>query len=98
MISGRNARAKQAFFAAPVRRGSSSPEAAVRRARRREFLTYYAASRAGEALDLGDTLADALDAYTALITGQRRPQGANINTMDPTVHCLTVGDPDQPQD
>lgn len=62
----------------------------------RALLTHYASSRALAALDLGETIVDALDAYTRLVTGQRRPQGDAINTMDPTVHCLATGDPDQP--
>jgi hypothetical protein len=62
----------------------------------RALLTHYATSRAMEALDLGEVMADALDAYTRLISGQRRPQGSEINTMDPTVNCLAGGDPDTP--
>lgn len=60
------------------------------------LLTHYATSRAMDALDLGEVMADALDAYTRLITGQRRPEGGEINTMDPTVNCLAGGDPDTP--
>lgn len=62
----------------------------------RALLTFYASNRAEAALDLGETMADALDAYTRLVTGQRRPQGTEINTLDPTVNCLVDGDPDQP--
>lgn len=62
----------------------------------RALLTHYATSRAMEALDLGDVMVDALDAYTRLITGRRRPSGTDINTMDPTVNCLANGDPDEP--
>ncbi len=61
----------------------------------RALLTHYASSRAMAALDLGESMVDALDVYTRLITGQRRPQGDDINTMDPTVHCLAEGDPDE---
>lgn len=61
------------------------------------LLTFYASQRADAALDLGNTLADALDAYTRLVTGQRRPQGTEINTLDPTVNCLADGDPDVPR-
>ena len=60
----------------------------------RALLTFYASNRAAAVLDLGNTLADALDAYTRLVTGQRRPQGSEINTLDPTVNCLADGDPD----
>ncbi|MEA1942455.1 MAG: C69 family dipeptidase [Pseudomonadota bacterium] len=61
------------------------------------LLTHYATGRAMDALDLGTTLADSLDAYTRLVTGQRRPVSDGINTFDPTVNCLAGGDPDTPQ-
>lgn len=64
----------------------------------RALLTRYADSRAMEALDLGEVMADALDAYTRLVTGAPRPRGGDINTMDPTVNCLAGGDPDAPAD
>ncbi|QIG81800.1 dipeptidase [Sphingosinithalassobacter tenebrarum] len=62
----------------------------------RRLLTYYATSRAMSALDMGDTIAGALDAYTRLLPGRTPPQGAEMNTMDPTVNCLADGDPDVP--
>lgn len=66
------------------------------RAAAQDLMTYYATSRAMEALDMGNAMADGLDAYTRLVSGQARPNGAEINTMDPTVNCLADGDPDMP--
>ena len=60
----------------------------------RALLTHYSSTRAIAALDMGDTVADALDAYTRLVTGRRPPAGGEINTLDPTVNCLSNGDPD----
>lgn len=64
----------------------------------RALLTHYASSRSMSALDLGNVMADALDAYTRLVTGQPRPRGSRINTLDPTVNCLAGADPDAPED
>ncbi|WP_224199346.1 MULTISPECIES: C69 family dipeptidase [Pacificimonas] len=60
----------------------------------RELLTHFAGTRAIAALDLGDTIAEALDAYIRLVGGRRAPDGGRINTLDPTVNCLANGDPD----
>ncbi len=62
----------------------------------RQLLTHYSRTRAMAALGMGDTMADALDAYTRLVTGRRSPSGTQINTLDPTVNCLAEGDPDSP--
>ncbi|MEN7538470.1 hypothetical protein [Aurantiacibacter flavus] len=62
----------------------------------RKLLTHYAGTRAMAALDMGETMADALDAYTLLAMGRRVPAGSEINTFDPTVNCLANGDPDVP--
>ncbi len=62
----------------------------------RELLTHYAGTRAIAALDMGETMAEALDAYTRLVSGRRTPRGTEINTFDPTVNCLADGDPDVP--
>ncbi len=67
------------------------------RAAAQKLLTYFASSRAMDALELGDAMVGWLDAYTRLQTGRRRPNGAEINTLDPTVNCLTDGDPDNPK-
>ncbi|MBB3033085.1 C69 family dipeptidase [Alteriqipengyuania lutimaris] len=60
----------------------------------RALLTHYAETRAIAALDMGDTMAGALDAYTRLVTDRIAPEGKRINTLDPTVNCLADGDPD----
>jgi hypothetical protein len=73
--------------------------AADRRGQAQELLTWYATSRAEDALQLGATLVDALGAYTELVPGVRRPETDQIN--DPggeTVNCLVGADPDQPKD
>ncbi len=62
----------------------------------RDLLTYYATSRAMDALDLGGAMVEGLDAYTRLVTGQARPEGDAINATGPTVNCLADGDPDMP--
>ena len=62
-----------------------------------ELLTHYAGNRALEALAMGETMAEALDAYTRLIPGRTAPAGSEINTFDPTVNCLADGDPDVPE-
>ena len=66
------------------------------RAAAQALMTYYANSRAMEALDLGEDMIGWLDGYTRLVSGQARPEGTEINTMDPTVNCLADGDPDAP--
>ena len=63
----------------------------------RKLLTHYAGNRALAALDMGETMAEALDAYTRLIPGRTAPAGSEINTFDPTVNCLADGDPDVPE-
>ncbi|WP_227368903.1 C69 family dipeptidase [Halomonas sp. M20] len=65
----------------------------------RAMLTFYANSRAEEAMDLGETLVDWLYASLKLTSGLRRPESEQIN--DPggeTVNCLVDADPDKPQD
>ena len=61
------------------------------------MLTHYAGNRALAALDMGETMAEALDAYTRLIPGRTAAAGSEINTFDPTVNCLADGDPDVPE-
>lgn len=60
------------------------------------LLTYYATSRAMEALALGNSMTEGLDAYTRLVSGQARPRGSEINDDGPTVNCWADGDPDVP--
>lgn len=64
-----------------------------------ELVTFYSQSRAGKALELGQTMVNALDSYIKL-TGQfRNPTGTQINDAGlgaETVNCLVGLDPDQP--
>lgn len=69
------------------------------RTQARKLLTFYANARADKAMDLGETLADALGAYSELVSGQRRPRGQQINNESgETVNCLAGANPDQPAD
>lgn len=65
------------------------------------LLTYYAHSRAAEALQIGRTLNDALDGYIKLTGQWRWPVSNEINDRgegNETVNCLVGFDPDQPKD
>jgi Peptidase family C69 len=65
----------------------------------RKVLTYYSNSRAEDALQLGDAMVGALEAYSKLVTGMRRPQTATINSSGgETTNCLAGADPDLPKD
>ena len=62
------------------------------------LLTFYSTTRAVDAMSLGATLVDGLDAYSRLVTGLARPQGAQINSPGgETVNCLVGADPDKPK-
>ncbi|KAF2243336.1 dipeptidase domain-containing protein [Trematosphaeria pertusa] len=64
-----------------------------------DLLTFYARTRANEAMELGRTIVDALDAYVKLTGEFRRPKGTEINDAGlgaETVNCLVGFDPDQP--
>jgi hypothetical protein len=63
------------------------------------LLTHYSHTRAQQALELGGTMVDSLEAYVK-VTGQwRAPNGTQINDAGEgaeTVNCLVGLDPDQP--
>lgn len=64
------------------------------------LLTFYAHSRAAEALEIGHTLNNALDGYIKLTGQWRSPVGSEINDSgegSETVNCLVGYDPDQPE-
>lgn len=64
------------------------------------LLTFYAQSRAAEALEIGHTLNNALDGYIKLTGQWRSPVGSEINDSgegNETVNCLVGYDPDQPE-
>ncbi|EGX87725.1 dipeptidase domain containing protein [Cordyceps militaris CM01] len=66
----------------------------------RELLTHYAHTRADKALQLGRTMADALDGYVKLSGQWRDPVGNEINDGGQgaeTVNCLVGFDPDKPR-
>lgn len=66
----------------------------------RSLLTFYAHSRAAEALEIGQTLNNALDGYIKLTGQWRSPVGSEINDSNEgkeTVNCLVGYDPDQPE-
>lgn len=81
-----------------VEQTASAMIAADNRDAARDLLTYYATSRAMDALELGDSMVEGLDAYTRFVTGQPRPEGDEINATGPTVNCVAGGDPDVPQE
>ena len=61
------------------------------------LLTHYATTRALEALELGRTAADALEAHMRLTGGLRRAEGDQMNSAGgETVNCLADADPDLP--
>ena len=63
------------------------------------LLTHYAHTRAARALEVGGTMADALDGYIKLKGLWRNPVGTEINDAGEdgeTVNCLVGFDPDQP--
>ncbi|KAI0017214.1 peptidase family C69-domain-containing protein [Xylariomycetidae sp. FL0641] len=66
----------------------------------RALLTHYSHARAGQALEIGRSLVDALDSYVKLVPGLwRDPAGSQINDPgngDETVNCLVGYDPDKP--
>jgi dipeptidase len=67
----------------------------------RKLLTYYSHSRAAKALDMGDALNNALDAYIKLSGAWRYPVGSTINDAGEgaeTLNCLVGFDPDKPAD
>ncbi|KAK8046844.1 hypothetical protein PG996_014908 [Apiospora saccharicola] len=69
------------------------------RAAAKKLLQFYAHTRARDALGLGRTMTNALDAYIKLTGGWKDPTGAQINDAGEgaeTVNCLVGFDPDQP--
>ncbi|KAK8034350.1 hypothetical protein PG993_009345 [Apiospora rasikravindrae] len=69
------------------------------RAAAKSLLQFYAHARARDALGLGRTLTDALDAYIKLAGKWKGPTGTQINDAGEgaeTVNCLVGFDPDQP--
>ncbi|KAF2705862.1 hypothetical protein K504DRAFT_459949 [Pleomassaria siparia CBS 279.74] len=65
----------------------------------RELLTFYSQTRAGKALDVGNAMVNALDAYIKLTGQWVGPKGSQINDAGlgaETVNCLVGFDPDQP--
>ncbi|KAK1997459.1 dipeptidase domain-containing protein [Colletotrichum falcatum] len=65
----------------------------------RSLLTHYAHGRAAKALELGRTMADALDGHVKLTGQWRNPVGSEINDAGEgaeTVNCLVGYDPDRP--
>lgn len=70
-----------------------------KREQARALLTFYSNSRANDAMQLGRTLVDSLEAQARLITGIRQPKGDQINDQGgETVNCLVDADPDKPKD
>lgn len=70
-----------------------------RRAAAQAMLTHYSTGRAMDALDLGETVKDALGAHIELSGAFRDPGTAQIN--DPggeTPNCLASANPDKPAD
>jgi hypothetical protein len=66
-----------------------------------KLLTHYSHTRAEQALDLGATMANALNAYIKLSGQGRNPIGDQINDAGDgaeTVNCLVGFDPDKPPD
>ncbi|KAL2109591.1 hypothetical protein VUR80DRAFT_2265 [Thermomyces stellatus] len=64
-----------------------------------KLLTYYSHSRAADALEMGRSMTDALDAYIKLMGQWRGPSGNEINDAgegDETVNCLAGFNPDLP--
>ncbi|MCW4149937.1 C69 family dipeptidase [Halomonas sp. 18H] len=65
----------------------------------RQLLTFYSQQRADDALALGDTLVDWLNASLELHDQRRRPEGVLPNDQGgETVNCLVDADPDKPSD
>ncbi len=65
------------------------------------LLTHYATTRAGEALDLGNVMVDAVEGHLRLTGGLESPEGDLINDQwrgGETVNCLPDADPDRPAD
>lgn len=63
------------------------------------FLTHYSNGRAMEALDLGNTLVEALDAHVKLTDAFRAPERDEINDQGgETPNCLVDANPDKPAD
>ncbi|WNL41560.1 C69 family dipeptidase [Halomonas sp. PAMB 3264] len=70
-----------------------------KRAEAQQLLTFFSQQRASEALDLGDTLVDWLNASLTLSGQNRLPESALINDQGgETVNCLVDADPDRPRD
>jgi hypothetical protein len=64
-----------------------------------KLLTYYSHSRLSKAVDLGKTIASALDSHIKLTGGWRDPRGSSINNGNSgnvTVTCLVGLNPDKP--
>ena len=65
----------------------------------RQLLTHYSQTRADDAMELGRTMVDWLNASIELEGGRRAPQSALVNDQGgETVNCLPDADPDKPED
>jgi dipeptidase len=69
----------------------------------RQYLTDYSKTRAMEGLELGEALLTSIEARTKVLYGVREPEGGDINASSSSqdkssVHCLTEGDPDFPEE
>jgi hypothetical protein len=64
-----------------------------------QLLTYYSHSRLSKAIDIGKTIANALDSHIKLTEAWKDPRGSLINNGDSgntTVTCLIGLNPDKP--
>jgi dipeptidase len=69
----------------------------------RQYLTDYSKTQAMEGLELGEALLSSIEARTKVLYGVREPEGGDINASSSSqdrnsVHCLTEGDPDFPEE
>jgi dipeptidase len=69
----------------------------------REYLTDYSTEKALEALELGEAMLASIEARTKVFYGVQEPEGSDINASSSSqgknsVHCLTQGDPDFPEE
>ncbi|KID96910.1 dipeptidase domain containing protein, partial [Metarhizium majus ARSEF 297] len=82
-----------------VERSAETLIASGERDSARRLMTYYSHSRAAKALDMGNTMNDALDMYIKLRGLWRDPVGKDINDAGEgaeTVNCLVGFNPDRP--
>ena len=69
----------------------------------RQYLTDYSKTRAMEGLELGEALLTSIEARMKVLYGVREPERGDINASSSSqdrnsVHCLTEGDPDFPEE